>query len=205
MGFLKAGAAVLLGYLLGAIPIGHIIGRALKGVDVSRVASGRPGASNVLRAAGWGAAVLTAIGDVGKGMLATLLGRFLGGTPLATALAGSAAVVGHDYSVFLGWRGGIGTVTNIGATSLMAGPVAGGLTAVSAVVIASSRYSSLGSLVYAALLPLGLIAWANITDNPSVYVIHGLISGTAAILALRPNIRRLLDGTERKLGEHVNS
>ncbi|MCG2769134.1 MAG: glycerol-3-phosphate 1-O-acyltransferase PlsY [Anaerolineae bacterium] len=196
--------AVVAGYLLGAIPVGRIAGKTLKGVDVTEIGSGRIGATNVLRAAGVGAAAITLVGDAAKGMLATIVGRLLGGTPLAAALAGSAAVIGHDCSVFLKWGGGVGTITSLGATAMLAGPVAGGLAALGALVVGLSRYSSLGSMVIAIFLPIALLVSALTTGSPTVYVVHGLIGGGVALWALRPNIKRLLSGTERRIGDKIN-
>ena len=196
--------AVVAGYLLGAIPVGQIASKVLKGVDVTKVASGRIGASNVLRAAGTVPAAITLVGDAAKGMLATMVGRLLGGTPLAAALAASASVIGHDCSVFVRWRGGVGTITSLGATAMLAGPVAGGLAALGALVVGLSRYSSLGSMVIAIFLPIALLISALATGGPTIYVVHGLIGGGAALLALRPNIKRLLSGTERRIGDKIS-
>jgi glycerol-3-phosphate acyltransferase PlsY len=92
-------------------------------------------------------------------------------------------------------------MTNLGATSVLSSPVAIGLVVVGALVLVVSRYSSLGSMVVAILLPVGLLVWAIMTDGPLVYVLHGLVSAGVALLALRPNIERLRQGTERKIGE----
>ncbi len=205
MEIVKYVLTVVAGYLLGAIPVGHIAARTLKGVDVTQVGSGRIGATNVLRAAGAGAAVITLVGDAAKGMLATMVGRLLGGTPLAAALAASAAVIGHDCSVFLHWGGGVGTITNLGATAILSVPVTGGLAILGALVVGLSRYSSLGSMVIAIFLPIGLLVWAVSTNGPTVYVLHGLISGGVALWALRPNIKRLLSGTERRIGDEIQA
>lgn len=205
MEFVKHIAVVVIGYLIGAIPVGHIAAKSLRGVDVTKIASGRTGASNVLRAAGPVAAIITALGDAAKGMLGVVIGRLVGSTPLAAALAASAVVIGHDCSVFLGWGGGVGTVANLGATSILAGPVAAGLAAIGALVLGIWRYSSLASMAIAVLLPIALLIWASATGEPMVYVLHGLISGGVALWSLRPNIQRLLSGTERRLGDKTES
>jgi glycerol-3-phosphate acyltransferase PlsY len=196
---------VVAGYLLGAVPVGQIVAKTLKGVDVTRIASGRIGATNVLRAAGPLAAVITVIGDAAKGMLAVIVARLMGSTPLGAALGASAAIIGHDYSVFLGWGGGVGTVANLGATAILSAPVAGSLAVVGVLVIAVSRYSSLASMVIAILLPIALLVWALSTGEPLVYVLHGVISGGVALWSLRPNIKRLLSGTERRIGDELQA
>ena len=113
--------ALLVSYLMGSIPVGILVVRWARGIDVRRVGSGRTGGTNVLRAAGWKAAVFTGLGDASKATLAVLVARWLHGPSLLLALAGAAAVVGHNYSLFLGFRGGAGTGASIGVGT---GPVA---------------------------------------------------------------------------------
>ena len=100
-------ATTAVGYLLGAMPIGYLIGKA-RGVNVLQHGSGRTGGTNVMRAAGLWAAVLTVLGDGVKGLLAVGIAMLLVGTPAAKVLSGLAAIIGHNWSVFLGWRGGAG-------------------------------------------------------------------------------------------------
>ena len=87
---------------------------------------------------------------------------------------------------------------------MLSGPVAGALAAIGGLVVGISRHSSLGSLVVAIFLPVGFLVWSLVTGGPMVYVLHGLISGAVSVWALRPNIKRLCDGTERRIGDKRN-
>ena len=195
--FLYAVTAVI-GYLLGATPTGYLIGK-LRGVNVLQYGSGRTGGTNVMRAAGPWAAALTVIGDGLKGLPAVGIAALLVGTPAAKALAGLAAVVGHNWSVFLGWRGGAGAVTNMGVVIGLYYPAMIAMTVAGLIALLAFRMASVATLttVAAALLIfLGLTILGNL---PWAYALYGLLAGAAIVIALLPNIRRILTGTERQL------
>ncbi|HIP87495.1 MAG TPA: glycerol-3-phosphate 1-O-acyltransferase [Anaerolineales bacterium] len=190
---------LLTGYLLGSIPVGYLVVRWLHGIDVREVGSGRTGGTNVLRAAGWGAAVLTGVGDGLKGLAAVLFARQLGGSPLLVALAGVAAVVGHNYSAFLGFRGGAGTMASIGgATGLWPWSLPISLLALLPTALITRR-ASLGSITVAFVLPFLFIGRAVLGLGPWAYVVHGVLTSALTLWSLRPNIRRLLHGEERRI------
>ncbi|HID89367.1 MAG TPA: glycerol-3-phosphate 1-O-acyltransferase PlsY [Anaerolineae bacterium] len=190
---------LLTGYLLGSIPVGYLVVRWLRGIDVREVGSGRTGGTNVLRAAGWGAAVLTGVGDGLKGLVAVLFARQLGGSPLLVALAGVAAVVGHNYSAFLGFRGGAGTMASIGgATGLWPWSLPISLLALLPTALITRR-ASLGSITVAFVLPFLFIGRAVLGLGPWAYVVHGVLTSALTLWSLRPNIRRLLHGEERRI------
>lgn len=190
---------LLTGYLLGSIPVGYLVVRWLHGIDVREVGSGRTGGTNVLRAAGWGAAVLTGVGDGLKGLVAVLFARQLGGSPLLVALAGVAAVVGHNYSAFLGFRGGAGTMASIGgATGLWPWSLPISLLALLPTALITRR-ASLGSITVAFVLPFLFIGRAVLGLGPWAYVVHGVLTSALTLWSLRPNIRRLLHGEERRI------
>ncbi|MBC7225965.1 MAG: glycerol-3-phosphate acyltransferase [Thermoflexales bacterium] len=191
--------ALIAGYLLGSIPVGFLVVRLSRGVDVRRVGSGRTGGTNVLRAAGWGAAVATGLGDALKGAAAVYLARALNGPPLMQALAGFAAVVGHNYSCFLRLRGGAGTATSVGG-AIALWPI-GGLLAVPALLAAAflSRHASVGSISVALFLPLAFAVGAILGTVPWAYETHALLTSALTLWALRPNIRRLARGEERRI------
>lgn len=190
---------LLTGYLLGSIPVGYLVVRWLRGIDVREVGSGRTGGTNVLRAAGWGAAVLTGVGDGLKGLAAVLFARQLGGSPLLVALAGVAAVVGHNYSAFLGFRGGAGTMASIGgATGLWPWSLPISLLALLPTALITRR-ASLGSITVAFVLPFLFIGRAVLGLGPWAYVVHGVLTSALTLWSLRPNIRRLLHGEERRI------
>jgi len=190
---------IVSGYLLGSIPVGLLVVRAVTGKDIREVGSGRIGGTNVLRVAGPWVALLTSLSDVAKGLLAVYLAREIVGTPVVEALAGLAAVVGHNYSVFIGFKGGAGTATTIGG-AIGLWPWNGAvLIIVGAAVVTATRYASVGSVVIAVLLPIILTLRAWLAGEPWVYLIHGLGTAALTLWALRPNIRRLLDGNERRV------
>ena len=190
---------IVSGYLLGSIPVGLLVVRAVTGKDIREVGSGRIGGTNVLRVAGPWVALLTSLSDVAKGLLAVYLAREIVGTPVVEALAGLAAVVGHNYSVFIGFKGGAGTATTIGG-AIGLWPWNGAvLIIVGAAVVTATRYASLGSIVIALLLPIVLTLRAWLAGAPWVYLIHGLGTAALTLWALRPNIRRLRDGNERRV------
>ncbi len=193
--------AIVAGYFLGAIPVGYLVGKAW-GVDVLKHASGRTGGTNVYRATGQLLPpALTILGDILKGMLAVLIGRYLLYSELAAAAAGAAAVIGHNWSFWLGWRGGAGGVTAAAALTALS-PVAAAVTvplAVLALVI--SHYASVGTLAVAVggAIALGALALLAPNGNVSDHEVYGILSAAAVIIALRPNLERLLAGRERRI------
>jgi len=207
----------LMGYLLGSIPFGVIIGRRSARVDVRQYGSGRMGATNVLRVAGKKAAALVAILDLSKGILAVVFAGLifsedylvLGGSGLwwlarsAQVLAALAAVAGHNWSVFLKFKGGRGVATFFGGLMALcpwAALFGGGVLVLG---VGLTRYVSLGSIAgavgaYTILVPLTIIS-----GSPVEYLVYALIGATFIIVMHRDNIARLLSGTERKIGEKV--
>jgi glycerol-3-phosphate acyltransferase PlsY len=196
-------AAVTAAYLLGSTPVGYLLGRAW-GVDVLKKGSGRTGGTNVLRSAGITAALLTGALDVGKGTLAVWMAGWLvpgSSGPVAQVLAGAAVILGHNYSIFLRFRGGAGVGTSLGALSALYWPAALALIVLLLSVIVLTRYASIGSLVVAIAMPLLLVVLVMAGELASTYVTYGILASAIIIYAHRPNIQRLLAGNERRLGD----
>jgi glycerol-3-phosphate acyltransferase PlsY len=190
--------AVLVGYLIGAVPIGWMVARAFGVSDIRRHGSGSIGATNVLRTLGRRAAIVTLLGDVLKGSLAVFTAAALsGGDPVVTGAATAAAVVGNCWSVFLGFRGGKGVATGLGALLWIVPWATLAALPVFVAVVATTRYVSLASLLAAACVPLGAV----MLRYPSPSAIAALV--VAAIVAARhhANIARLRAGTESRLGQ----
>lgn len=190
--------AVAVAYLLGSFPTGYLLG-SLWGVNVLEVGSGRTGGTNVLRSAGIVPALLTGALDIGKGALAVWLAGQLSGNQATEVLAGAAVILGHNYSVFLGFRGGAGVGTSLGALGAIYLPAAIGLVVLLLLIIAVTRYASLSSLIVTTLMPIILLILGVSGTLPLAYVVYGLLAWVIIVFAHRPNIRRLLQGTERRL------
>lgn len=197
--------AAFLGYLLGAIPFGIIIGRLTKGIDLREYGSHRTGATNALRTLGTRAAAAVFVLDVAKGVAAVLLTRFLFAddsmVEWATGVAGFAAIVGHNWSVFIGFSGGRGVATSAGALGAMSIWTMVILVPIVAIVIWRSRYVSLGSIVGAIAAPIitALLAVIGAATIPAIG--YALASGLLVTAAHADNIGRLRAGTERRIGQ----
>lgn len=184
------------GYLLGSVPTGIIAGRAY-GVDVRRSGSGNIGMANVLRTAGKGAAIITMVGDMLKGFVPVLLARFLTTNDWLVAAVALAAVVGHCWPVFLGFKGGKGVATGAG-TSIALAPVVGlALFAFWWIVVLVGRYTSLGAIAVMVLSPFVFL----LTGQPLPYVLYTVVGGVLVLYRHKENAQALLNGTERKIGE----
>lgn len=193
-------AVVGVAYILGSFPTGYLLGR-LWGVNVLERGSGRTGGTNVFRTAGAMPALLTGALDIGKGALAVWLAGQLAGNSMAEVLAGVAVVSGHNHSVFLGFRGGAGVGTSLGALAAICPPAALGLVVLLLAIIAITRYASIGSLIVTTLMPIILLVLGVVGMLPLTYLLYGLLAWAIIVYAHRPNILRLMQGNERRLGE----
>jgi glycerol-3-phosphate acyltransferase PlsY len=194
----------LIAYLLGSIPTGAIVARVYGNVDITRVGSQRTGAANTARTMGIGAGAVVVAGDFGKGALAVWIAKETAGTSLALALAGSLSVLGHIWSVFLGGRGGRGVVTGLGGLAVAAFGVFVVSCLVGCIVVAISRYVSLGSLAGAAAASLLSVVGYATGSLPLEILAYGLIAAGLVTFAHADNIVRLRDGTERRLGRTMS-
>jgi acyl phosphate:glycerol-3-phosphate acyltransferase len=189
--------AVLAAYLVGAVPIGWLVARAFGVGDIRRHGSGNIGATNVLRTVGRLPAIVTLVGDVLKGYLAVWLGTVLGGEqPAAAAMAAAAAVAGNCWSVFLGFRGGKGVATGLGALLRLVPLATLAAVPVFVIIVASFRYVSLGCLLAALCVPLG----AFMLGYPRTAVLAALAITAIIVGRHHENIARLRAGTESRLG-----
>jgi glycerol-3-phosphate acyltransferase PlsY len=187
--------AALLGLALGSIPFGLLLTRAAGLGDVRRIGSGNIGATNVLRTGRKDLAAATLLLDGGKGAAAVLLAGWWFG-PLAAPVAGVAAVVGHMFTPWLGFAGGKGVATGLGVLIGAAWPVGLAACATWLVVAAIARISSLSALVSFAAAPLYALAFADRRIAAAAVAIAALVYMRHA-----GNIRRLLAGTEPRIGE----
>jgi acyl phosphate:glycerol-3-phosphate acyltransferase len=186
---------IAVAYSLGSIPTGLLIARWQKGVDIRRYGSGNIGMTNVLRAVGKGAAALTLLGDLAKGLIPVFLARAWLTSPWATGLVALAAVVGHMYPLFADFHGGKGVATTLGVfIPLLPGPLLIAFV-VFAACVAFRRQVSLGSLAAAASFPIAALIWG----SPAAYVLYALVAAALIWHRHRENIERLLAGTEPTL------
>lgn len=196
-------AVALVAYLCGSLPSGVLVGRLFGGVDPRAHGSGKTGATNILRTLGPGPAAMVGLMDVLKGVAAVLLARYLlfPGQPWAETVAGFAALLGHNYSVFIHFTGGRGVATG-GGVILAMSPVALLFGALGLVIpIAITRYVSLGSIIASATSAVAdaiLVATGHDTYQHLVFAVGG---AAFIIYAHRDNIARLASGTERKIGQ----
>jgi acyl phosphate:glycerol-3-phosphate acyltransferase len=209
-------ASIIIAYILGSIPFGLILAKSIAGVDVREWGSGKVGATNVLRATGKKVAIISGLLDITKGAVAVLfagliigsksyvtIGNFGFGSLFGQVLAGLAAVAGHNWSIFLKFRGGSGVATFFGGWIAMVPLVAVFGGEILFLGATSTLFVSLGSIAgvvgtYAILIPLTIInGW------PIEYLLYAFFGTLMIIYTHRGNIVRLFKGIERKLGERA--
>lgn len=188
----------VISYLIGSISFSYLISKKIAGIDIRSHGSGNAGATNTLRVLGKGPAILVLLLDAAKGLLAMGVTHLLtGGDPVAYAVSGLFAIAGHNWPIFFGFRGGKGIATTLGV-ALGFSPLAFLIGAVLAVVtIAITRYVSLGSLILVSVLPIAIY----VLDKPNAFVWTSLALAVFAYIRHYNNIRNLLAGNERKLGD----
>ena len=192
-------ALLIISFIVGSIPFGIIIAKA-KGVDLNKVGSGNIGATNVLRSIGKGPAALTLLGDILKGTLAVAMGVYFGVGLWYQGLMGIFAILGHNFSVFLKFRGGKGVATSLGVLIIYAPTPALLTIAIWLIVAIFTRYSSLGAIISFGLLPLNIYLFD--FENKEKLLIAVCIS-VFIIMRHGDNIMRLLKGAERKIGQRA--
>ena len=192
-----AAVALIAGaYLLGSVPFGILVGRGFYGVDPRTVGSGNIGTANAMRAFGRTGAAFVLIGDVLKGIVPTFVAVRVLDDPWAAAAVGLAAVVGHNWSVFLRFTGGKGVATTLGVVIALSLPAATVFGAVWLATAAVTRYSSLASMLASAAVPVAMIAF----HKPMPYAYYGVVALVLVLWRHDANIRRLIAGTELKIG-----
>jgi glycerol-3-phosphate acyltransferase PlsY len=206
-------AAIILaaaaGYLIGSIPIGLIVGRVTRGIDVRDYGSGVTGATNVIRTSGWKAGIVVIIGDIAKGIVPVYVGLGLArlldvdvhdDRAWAAAAGATAAVIGHIWPLFAGFRGGRAVATGFGAALAMNPLASLAMIPVAALVVGGTRIMSVMSISMAPLLALLFIVLAALDVSPPAYAVYASIAAALIVYKHRPNIERLLAGTEPKIG-----
>ncbi len=196
---------VILGYLLGSISSSILVGKVFGVGDIRKHGSGNAGATNTLRVLGKKAAIFTVVGDILKAVIAVLVARFLAGAfitdsflaEISVYAAAFAVVLGHNFPIYFGFKGGKGVLTS-GVIIIMLNPVIGTATVVTALVImALSKYVSLGSITAGIMYPVWICIYYS---NVPYKMVFAVVLGLMLVVRHRANIKRLLSGTENKLG-----
>lgn len=196
---MKFGLILAIAYLLGSIPFGYLLVLIFRKQDIRTTGSGNIGATNVARSGAKGLGILTLVLDAAKGYLAVALAIHFGGRLSTLAVAAAvAAVFGHIFPVWLGFKGGKGIATALGVFLALVPVVAFASLPIFLVVVIATRYVSLASIVAAATIPF-LALWLVHDHTPALLIGLSLISLTT-IVKHHANISRLLSGTENKFG-----
>lgn len=194
-------------YLLGAVPFGLLVGRWTRQIDVREFGSGNTGVTNLLRAAGLGPALAALALDAGKGILVVALARVIDPSPPLEVAVALAVLAGHNWSIFMRFKGGKGTATGVGALCALSPLVGVAVLSLCLPIIAVSKYVSLGAIIGAviALAFMALIATLAPTLPMGVssltYLLYPAIGAPMVLFKHRGNMGRLLKRQERKLGE----
>ena len=192
--------AVVIGYLLGSISFSFLIGKLWAGIDIREHGSGNAGATNTLRVLGVIPGSIVLLLDGLKGVAAVFLAQFItDGNAVTMILAGIAAIVGHNWPLYLKFKGGKGVATTIGVVASLVFFPALISAIIACIVLALTRYVSLASIVFASCIPI--FVWG--FDYETIYIVVTVIIAILVWLRHTENIKRLLNGTERKFGEKV--
>jgi len=195
---------IALGYLLGSIPSGLLVGHLWLGRDIRHSGSGKTGTTNVLRTAGRLPAALVLIADVAKGVIPALAGRLIFDSDAVAAAGAAAALVGHVWPVFAGFRGGRGVATSLGGILGLAPLLALLFPLVGALIIIPTRIVSLMSIIGTPVSAAIVVVAAMTGRAPEAAAVYAVFA-TAVILYMHiPNMRRLLAGTEPRIGRGGN-
>lgn len=197
---MKIALVITICYLLGSIPFGYIVGKMFKKIDIRELGSGNIGATNVFRMLGPSLASLVLIGDIGKGILSIYLVRFLNiDNLLISTIAGLVVICGHDWSIFLGFKGGKGIATTFGVVFALNPTISILALIIWGVVLVTTRYVSLSSI----FAVISIFIFTILFKQPYEYIIFSAIILVLGIFNHKDNIKRLRSGNERKIGEKI--
>ena len=189
--------ALTAGYLLGSIPFAYLLARRHRGIDLRRAGSGNVGAANLLRTTTKKIGASAMVLDVGKGIASVLVAQRIDPGATGSTVAGVAAVLGHIYPVWLGFKGGKGVATMCGVFAILAPAATAIASACLLLTVAWTRYVSLGSVIASVLL--GPLAY--LTGAPAITVIGAVIVAGIVVERHRSNLSRVMAGVERRIGQ----
>lgn len=185
----------VLGYFIGSIPNGLLIGKNIYNVDLRQFGSKNIGATNAFRTLGLWPAFWVFLTDAAKGVIAVYLSDFFVGTPIALLIGGIAAIVGHNWSIFLKFTGGRGVATGLGVIAVLVPQITAVIFFIWAIIVYLTRYVSLASIIAAILVPIFM--W--FTGEKIEFLCFGILAALFVVGRHKPNIDRLLKGTELKI------
>jgi len=186
---------MIIGYVIGSIPNGLLIGKSLYDVDLRQFGSKNIGATNAFRTLGLYPSLWIFLTDAAKGVIAVWLATLIVGTPIALLVGGISAIAGHNWSIFLRFTGGRGVATGLGVIAVLVPKVTMIIFLVWAVIVYATRYVSLASIVAAVLVPIFM--W--FTGVRLEFLYFGVIAAIFVVGRHKPNIERLLKGQELKI------
>ena len=191
---------ITISYLLGSLPFGYIVGKLFKKIDIREFGSGNIGATNAFRILGPSLASLVVMGDIGKGILSIYLLKYLNiDSSLILTIAGLAVICGHDWSLFLGFKGGKGIATTFGVVFALNPIISILAVMVWGVVLIISRYASLSSICAI----ISIFVFTILFKQPYEYIGFSAIIIILGIFNHKENIKRLKSKKERKIGERL--
>ena len=197
---MKIALIIISCYLLGSVPFGYIVGKLFKKVDIREYGSGNIGATNALRILGPQLASLVVIGDIGKGIFSIYLAQYFNiDSSLILTIAGLAVICGHNWSLFLGFKGGKGIATTFGVVFALNPTISILALIVGGVVVITTRYVSLASI----FAVISIFIFTILFKQPYEYIIFSAIIMIIGIFKHKENIQRLKSKTERKIGEKI--
>lgn len=189
--------AFVAAYLVGAFPTAYVMGR-IRNIDITKEGSGNVGGTNALRVLGIGPGIAVAVTDFFKAVIPTYVALHVLDLPLWQSLAvAAAAIIGHNWSVYIGFKGGKGIACTIGVSAVLFPGVLLASLAIAVLSVVVTRYVSVGSLLLTALMPITLLY----LRRPQEYVWFAVSLMVLAAYRHRGNVERLLNGTERKIGK----
>lgn len=186
---------VLLAYVIGSIPNGLLVGKLMRGVDIRQFGSKNIGATNAYRVLGPWPAFWVFLTDALKGVAGVMLGEYLIGNPTGMILGGVLAMAGHNWSLFLGFKGGRGVATGLGVIAVLSPLVTAIVFAVWAAIVYFTRYVSLASIIAAMLTPV----FMRLLGESLEIILFGIVAAFFVIIRHKPNIERLMKGEELKI------
>jgi len=197
---MKIALIIISCYLLGSIPFGYIVGKLFKKVDIREFGSGNIGAANALRILGPPLASFVVIGDIGKGIFSIYLVQYFNiDNLLILTIAGLAVICGHDWSLFLGFKGGKGIATTFGVIFALNPTISILALIIGGIVVITTRYVSLASI----FAVISIFIFTILFKQPYEYIIFSAIIMILGIFKHKENIERLKSKKERKIGEKI--